>query len=180
MRRTLIQDTLGLLDQGIQLLDGLDDGLYAKPEAAVSMSTVGSHVRHCIDYFEGFLAGVSQGRIDYDQRERDPMVETHRAYARDKLGSIQAACRALLKLDAQALAVKQDSPQPAERAPWASSSLERELQFLTSHTVHHFALIGVIMRLNGIEPREGFGVAPSTLRYWRERGVVHGDVDSRG
>ena len=52
--------------------------------------------------------------------------------------------------------------------PWSTSSVERELQFLSSHTVHHYALIAVILRLNGVQPEEGFGVAPSTQRYWKE------------
>ena len=41
----------------------------------------------------------------------------------------------------------------------------RELLFLISHTVHHFALIAFMLRSFGIEPGDKFGVAPSTLRY---------------
>ncbi len=59
----------------------------------------------------------------------------------------------------------------ADESSWATSSVERELQFLRSHTVHHFALIAVILRLSGLEPGEEFGVAPSTLRYRKENGV---------
>ncbi len=45
------------------------------------------------------------------------------------------------------------------------SSLGRELQFLVSHTVHHYALIAIASRMQGIWPKESFGVAPSTLKY---------------
>ncbi|MFT5050292.1 MAG: hypothetical protein ACI8QZ_001693 [Chlamydiales bacterium] len=34
-----------------------------------------------------------------------------------------------------------------------------------SHTVHHFALIAVILRLDGRSVRARFGVTPSTLRH---------------
>jgi hypothetical protein len=180
MRKTLIQDTLRLLEQGIDLLDGLEDELYSKPEPIVSMSGIGSHIRHCIDYFDRFMGGVAEGRIDYDLRARDTLIESNRTHARNKLRSLQGACRSLLERDTGVLAIKQDSAEDDEGAPWADSSLERELQFLTSHTVHHFALIGVSLRLNGIVPEEGFGVAPSTLRFWKENGLVHGDLDSRG
>ena len=54
----------------------------------------------------------------------------------------------------------------ADDAPWADSSVERELQVLLSHTVHHYALIAVALRLHGHPVDEEFGVAPSTLRYW--------------
>ena len=42
------------------------------------------------------------------------------------------------------------------------------MQFLLSHTVHHYALIGAILRLSGVEPPAGFGLAPSTLRHQQQ------------
>ncbi|NIP97468.1 MAG: hypothetical protein GWO24_30170, partial [Akkermansiaceae bacterium] len=43
--------------------------------------------------------------------------------------------------------------------------LGRELQFLVSHTVHHFAMIGGICRALGVALEDDFGVAPSTIRH---------------
>jgi hypothetical protein len=48
---------------------------------------------------------------------------------------------------------------------WLPSTISRELQALSSHTIHHFALIAVILRLHGIFLDPEFGVSPSTLRY---------------
>ena len=45
------------------------------------------------------------------------------------------------------------------------SSISRELQVLSSHTVHHFALIAMTLRMHGVEIDSDFGMAPSTLRY---------------
>jgi len=180
MRTILISDTLRLLDQGIALCDSIEDDLYSKPEPVVSSSGIGSHVRHCIDYFDRLLEGLKDGRLDYDLRARDQLLETNRLHARRKLRSLMGACRALGECDRSEMRVKQDCATECVDAPWTLSSLERELQFVMSHTVHHFALIAVILRLNGLEPAEGFGVAPSTLRYWKESGLVHGDVDPRG
>ena len=56
---------------------------------------------------------------------------------------------------------------PAD-VPWTASSLDRELQSLISHTVHHYALIAMLLRVSGRQPAADFGVAPSTLRYWEE------------
>jgi len=39
------------------------------------------------------------------------------------------------------------------------------LQALSSHTIHHFALIAVTLRLHGIQVDPNFGMSPSTLRY---------------
>ena len=45
------------------------------------------------------------------------------------------------------------------------SSISRELQVLSSHTIHHFAMIAMTLRFHGIEIDPEFGMAPSTLRY---------------
>ena len=53
-------------------------------------------------------------------------------------------------------------------AVWSRSSVLRELDFLRSHTVHHYSLIAMLLRLHEIDPGAEFGVAPSTLRHWEE------------
>ena len=165
----LIADNIGVLDQARELLSELPDELYSKPEPSVHSSGIGSHLRHCVDYYDRFFEGLSGGRIDYDQRERDERLETSRTYAIEKLEALQ---KKLQSLDTQVgtLLIRQDSEAEGDEVPWAPSSLERELQFQMSHAVHHYALIAVILRLNGEVPPEGFGVAPSTLRYWKETG----------
>lgn len=165
----LIADNIRVLTQARELLSGLPDELYSKPEPSVHSSGIGSHLRHCVDYYDRFLEGLGTGRIDYDLRERDERLETSRVYAIEKLESLQQELEAL-RTDAGPLLVRQDSEAEGDAVPWAPSSLERELQFQMSHAVHHYALIAVILRLNGEVPPEGFGVAPSTLRYWKETG----------
>jgi len=46
--------------------------------------------------------------------------------------------------------------------------------FLLSHTVHHYALISVALKLQGIDPGEEFGIAPSTLRYLKSAAPLAG------
>jgi hypothetical protein len=52
-----------------------------------------------------------------------------------------------------------DSSEP----DWSRTTIKRELQFLVSHTVHHFALIKPMLQREGIVLDEQFGYAPSTL-----------------
>jgi hypothetical protein len=49
--------------------------------------------------------------------------------------------------------------------PFLMSSVGRELQTLSSHTIHHFALIGMTLLAHGVAVDPDFGMAPSTLRY---------------
>jgi hypothetical protein len=49
----------------------------------------------------------------------------------------------------------------------APSSLCRELAFLGSHTVHHFALLLEHCHQQGVSVPEGFGKAPATRAHER-------------
>ena len=162
----LLADSLGLLEQGVLLLEELDDALYALPEPALGLAGVGAHLRHCVDFYRRFLDGLEDRRVDYDRRQRDARLETDRGYALERLRELVVELRARAgQLPDAALSVKSDSPD--SRPLWTASSVERELLALFSHTIHHYALMAVVLRKNGHPPRESFGVAPSTLRHWR-------------
>jgi uncharacterized damage-inducible protein DinB len=169
--QNLIADNVRLLEQGLSLLESLDAPLYGKPEPSVGLSGAGCHFRHLLDFYDRFFEGIEVERIDYDLRQREPDLETDPAKAHAKLTSV---IRGLQALDGReltpALLVKADAEGAApEDTPWAGSTVERELQVLMSHTVHHYALIAVSLRMNGCDPGPEFGVAPSTLRYWMEQ-----------
>lgn len=174
----LIEANVHYLKQAAELVDRLDDGFYARSEPIFYNSTIGGHLRHCLEHYESFTQGLVQGRIDYDVRHRDEMVENRTQVAYQRIATIVAA---LLAIEAQGpiqsreLLVKMDcggsrecAEAPgtaAEETMWQLSSVGRELQFLVSHTVHHFAMIRGICQSAGGELSEHFGMAPSTLRY---------------
>ena len=124
-----------------------------------------------LDYYRCFVDGLASGQVDYNQRRRDPLIETDRLYAREKIEEIIAALRALsLTDDATTLLVRTEDGG-ANSSAWCNSSVLREIEFLQSHTIHHYSLIAMLLRSYAIEPDEEFGVAPSTLRYWKEEVV---------
>jgi uncharacterized damage-inducible protein DinB len=157
-----------LLHQGAELLGRIDDRQYAEAPPDRPGAAVGGHLRHCLDFYRCFLTGLEGGHIDYDGRERDPCLETERERALALLREIAEALEALDADPDLPLAVRQDEEEGAE-GRWGASSLHRELQFLLSHTVHHYALIALLLRGHGVEPPAGFGFAPSTLRHLRQR-----------
>ncbi|MBK7948380.1 MAG: hypothetical protein IPK00_06475 [Deltaproteobacteria bacterium] len=57
-----------------------------------------------------------------------------------------------------------------EGDPWVASTLSRELHFVASHTVHHFALIRLTLARCGRSTPAEFGVSPSTLAH-RDRRI---------
>ncbi|MCW5966993.1 MAG: hypothetical protein KIT57_00635 [Blastocatellales bacterium] len=165
---TLIADNIETLKQGVELIERLDDRLYMQADRRFSLSGVGSHFRHCIDFYQNFLAGIGLGRINYDNRERDERIENNRVVASAQLNSIIARFSQTLVINStEEIEVLLEGPSnPMDDGYWSRSSLKRELQFLLSHTIHHYALIAVALRLHGFEPGAHFGVAPSTLQHW--------------
>ena len=167
----MTHSNISLLEQGIRVIRGLDTELFAKPEVHVCAGGVGAQLRHCLDFYGCFLAGLEARKVDYDARERDEQTETVRDHALARLEEVVDALRAVSEqgrgLDAdEPLQVKMDGDEGSvDRPRWSRSSVGRELQFLLSHTIHHYAIIAVILRLNGVDPGPDFGFAPSTLAY---------------
>jgi hypothetical protein len=161
----LLDDNIEALNQGIELIARLDDQLYTRPNPELSLSGAGAHFRHCIDFYHSFLAGVESGLINYDLRERDERIEQNRLFAIAMLNAvIEDLSRAPVIEDDRAIETLLEGSLDSD---WSISSLKRELQFLLSHTIHHYALIALALRSQGFDPGAEFGVAPSTLRHWR-------------
>ena len=74
-----------MLEQSLDLLAVIDDQLFAQAPKSIAQSAVGSHLRHCLDFYDSFLRGVGEGRIDYDCRERNELIERDRAAAAAKI-----------------------------------------------------------------------------------------------
>ena len=167
----IIQDTLTCLKQGTDLIARMGEEQYSKKVALCFNSSVGEHFRHILDHYASLMDGSAgdQGdvrRIDYDARRRDREIELKPEAG---ISRIEQVCSFLEKLDLEAetrLEVKMDTGSDIEDQ-WAPSTLLRELQFLLSHTVHHYALIATMNAINGVATPEEFGVAPSTLAHRR-------------
>ena len=166
--RSLTDNNIDILKQGLDLLYSLPDDLYASINPPLFNYGVGAHFRHCLDSYNCFLAGIERGRIDYDLRERDASLERDRSVAMAKIGATIDRLQVLKTTDGEMpLIVKMENARSSAQSLWASSSLARELQFLMSHTVHHYAIVAVLLRFQGFDPGEEFGIAPSTLEHWR-------------
>jgi hypothetical protein len=170
----LVADTVSCIQQGTALLRRLSSTQYVAPQPDCFNSTLGGHIRHNLDHYACFLNGLPAGRVDYDDRDRDALVETDPGYAAGRLED--AASRLGLLASAELireLAVKTDTGSEIEAAQaWTRSTGRRELQFLLSHTIHHYALIAVICNHLGVPLDPAFGVAPSTLRFQQQQGVT--------
>ncbi len=160
--KTLLADHAVALAQGRALLAVISDEDYRRPDPGCYGSSIGGHFRHVIDHYDCLLRDVGSGLIRYDHRARSPLLEGSRQVAEAALEDRREALQLLAGLPAEMpLAVELDTGSGA--APAQASSLGRELQFVLSHTIHHYALIGVVCLHRQIPLPEDFGVAPSTI-----------------
>ncbi|MCW5980396.1 MAG: hypothetical protein KIT09_20100 [Bryobacteraceae bacterium] len=163
-QKYLVEANIALLRQALELLGRIDEAAYRAPS-----HRVGGHLRHILEFYQCAIEGFGNGAIDYDARKRNRAIET------DKFAA-EAAIRSLLRqLDGLAgardeviwVSIEDAGDElPGERM---ASSVSRELQFLRSHTIHHFAVMTPDLRTLGTPLDETFGMAPSTLRYLASR-----------
>jgi len=163
MLSQLITENLTVLSQGIELLGNTPPAIYTTDNAETFRSSCGAHFRHLIQHYQAFFSGVETGLVDYDQRDRTVDLESDRDAAVHALEELRSAF-ATQPLRELPIRILQNYDPQKPRRPVLSGTT-RELTFLVSHSIHHYALIGVILRLNRIVVPQHFGFAPSTIFY---------------
>lgn len=159
---TLLRDCL---EQETNLIECLNDDEYQSDEVGPFRSSVGKHLRHNLDHFTAFFEGLVSGRVDYETRQRNHSVENSRSDCGAKIRWCVEQLSHTERLADQKILVRVEDGKPFEIATWVHSSTGRELQFLLGHTVHHHAIIAMLLSQREVPIPEGFGVAPSTQRY---------------
>ena len=172
LRRDL-HDALGIYAPLVRVLDELASMLMqvtpsaytARPLLGVSGS-IGEHVRHALDHVTAFAAARQPQVLTYDRRERGTAVEGDSGAALGAVLRIKAALTATTtaaaRLD-EPIAVSAILSRGSEPVSMRST-LGRELAFVVSHTVHHQALIAMLLAVNGSGVPDSYGLAPSTPR----------------
>jgi len=164
-----IESNLEALEQGAELLRALDDATYRGDSAGNDgLPAIGPHFRHCIDFYDCFLAGLDRrdvgADIDYEARPRRRAVEQERLTALTALVDLKSQLQS-------SAAVRQDRRiQVKTEVGPSGSTIQRELEVLLSHTIHHYALIALTLKQRGHAVPEEFGVSLSTLAHWRAEG----------
>lgn len=156
-----------VLEQGECLLSGLSDAQYA--DIAPAGASIGAHYRHSLEHFKTLFESINDAEIDYDRRARDERLENERLAALQATRDFRHAARflATLPLEREIQARTRISYAAAGSCATAST-IGREILYVVSHAIHHYALIGLICGMRKIPVPEDFGVAPSTLEYQKQ------------
>jgi uncharacterized damage-inducible protein DinB len=153
----------------LRLLDGLADTVItmdpevycARLESRVSGS-IGEHVRHCLDHVAALISADPTAQLSYDRRERGTTAETNPGVAIHQILQLKTALGlwSTRSMDEPIRIRSQVSSAGDSVTSW--STLGRELAFVLSHTIHHQAVIALLLTTHGVAVPERFGYAPST------------------
>ena len=161
---------MGIVNDNIKLLKGskgtimaLENSFYREKPREIKTDSVGAHIRHMLEHYILFLDGLKGFKIDYDNRQRDLRISEDKDFAVKIIDDItQGLSHISPDILDKVIEIKSDC---GSSLLWTKSSVERELQFLVSHSLHHEAMIRMILESEGIDVSEKFGIAPSTLKY---------------
>jgi len=163
---SVAQSLLGLLGEMRAMIDRIDDDTYAAPAPGRTSGGIGGHVRHCLDHVSALVNATYTGTCAYDRRTRGTEVETSRVAALQHIADLEEEVfRVELLLD-RPVHVETQIAQGSMIV--TQSTIGRELVFVTSHTIHHNAVVAYLLKAHGIEMGPRFGVAPATPDPARE------------
>jgi uncharacterized damage-inducible protein DinB len=156
------------LSQLAGFLKGLESATYRMSPVGEFESSIGGHVRHCLDHIVALLDGAGSGVMSYDDRARCTDVENDRTAALSAIAGLQRRVSLLGAVDlARPISL---SALLTKSGPTVTvvTSLGRELAYVLSHTTHHNAIIAAMAKTLAVKLPEDFGVAASTAAF-RER-----------
>lgn len=181
----LLGYTISLLDRAYEVADRCGElglGSYSV--------IVGPHLRHVIEHYEALLPALRANNrapqlplVDYDARARDHRVERDCGVAQMRLRVLQTSLQnlrsSLAPLLDRVVNVRSLIGDAGQTELTTESTIARELTFLASHTVHHFALLEALAGAQDKSFGVNFGRAPATVANDRMQGE-HFELDPIG
>jgi hypothetical protein len=162
MATTVTSPLLHLLRELRCMIERIDDHTYTAPGPGRSSGSIGGHVRHCLDHVKALLSATRSRLCAYDRRERGTDVERCRLSALKELEDLEAEV-ATLAHDVLDISIAVETQTNAQGTMVVTrSTVAREIVFVSSHIIHHNALVAHLLALHGTHMGARFGVAPAT------------------
>ena len=165
-RAALISAAEDVLQQGLALLDNIDQESYSHKEEGPWGSSIGAHYRHILDHFLCLIEGLSTGQINYDHRGRNREIETSIETARSTTQDVFGALTVIADdVFSQECTVVYSVGYGETEAQAVRSVVARELMFCVGHAIHHYAILKLLADARVVTLPNKFGIAPSTLKH---------------
>lgn len=156
----IIQSTLKTLKKSQILLDHLSNNQLCDASVSPYYSSIGSHIRHILDFYDCIFNLDSDKKVDLTARSRNKSVESDCNCAQNYLNEIiEKLTTTSFDID-DTVFVIDDLGLGKTEIPYTYGSL---LAQANSHTIHHYAIINYIFDSLGIVINDDeFGYNPTT------------------
>ncbi|MGC1204359.1 MAG: DinB family protein [Flavobacteriaceae bacterium] len=156
----IIQSTLKTLQKSQVLLDNLSNAQLCDSSVPPYHSSIGTHIRHILDFYDCIFNANSENRIDLTARSRNKAVEADCECAQDYLNLIIGRLSSASFDINDTVLVIDDLGLGKTQIPYTYGAL---LAQGNSHTIHHYAIINYIFDSLGIVINDSdFGYNPTT------------------
>ncbi len=167
MKQLIISSINHNLNNAIALLDAIDSDTYKNTSVGPYYSSIGSHVRHTLDFFDCIIDGLDSNNIDLTARKRDETLSTDRKLAIDYIYQLQETLLSYVNVNTDYLIHVTDNMGQGKVT--VNYTLESILAHANSHATHHYAIIGYILDHLNVEIKiNGFGYNPTSPVNKRE------------
>ena len=166
MNYNIIKASLITLEKSRKLLLTISDKELCNNTVSPYYSSIGSHIRHILDFYECIL--VKGNSIDLTKRKRNFDTENHCNCAIAYLDELVAKLNNEEYILERNVNVIDDLGTGKLEISYTFSSL---LAQANSHTIHHYAIITYILDSLGIQIEDSsFGYNPTTPR--KEESII--------
>ncbi len=167
MKQRIISSINHNLNNAVALLKVIDSTTYKDTSVGPYYSSIGSHIRHTLDFFDCIISGLDSNNIDLTARKRDEILSTNKESAISYIYKLQETLLSFIDVNTDYLIHVTDDMGQGKIT--VNYTLESILLHANSHTVHHYATIGYILNNLGIDIKiSGFGYNPTTPVNKRE------------
>ncbi|AXT63462.1 DinB family protein [Aquimarina sp. AD10] len=167
MKKRIISSINHNLNNAIALLDAIDSDTYKDVSVGPYYSSIGSHIRHTLDFFDCIINGLDSNNIDLTARKRDEILSTDKSAAIQHIYNLQETLVSYINVNTDYLIHVTDNMGQGKIT--VNYTIESILSHANSHAVHHYATIGYILDNLGIDIKiPGFGYNPTTPVNKRE------------
>ncbi len=167
MKKLIISSIHHNLNNAIELLGKIDTTTYCDTSIGPYYSSIGSHIRHTLDFFDCIINGLDTNDIDLTARKRDEILSINKEAAKNRIHEIQETLLTYVDVNTDYLIHVTDDLGQGKVT--VSYTIESILAHANSHAVHHYATVGYILDRLGIELKiPGFGYNPTTPVNKRE------------
>ena len=161
MRREIVAVINKNLSNAIALIDGIPEDIYINCSVGPYYSSIGSHVRHALDFFDCIINGLQDNNIDLTARKRDEIVSTSPKAAKLKIYEIQQELTSFIGINTDYLLHVTDNLGDGKET--IMYTLESILAQANTHATHHYAIISYMLQTLEVNVViDGFGYNPST------------------